>query len=153
MKLKSQRDFWSGLMFVLIGLAFAWAATAYDFGSSAQPGPGMLPFALGLLLALLGGLVLFKSLAIESERGEPVSDIAWRPVLLVPVAICVFGYGMPRLGLLCTVPVVTVLGVLAAGETRWRWAVLAAVIATVAAWAVLIQGLHLALPVWPTVVR
>jgi len=153
MKLKSQRDFWSGLMFVLIGLAFAWASTAYDFGSSAQPGPGMLPFALGLLLALLGGLVLFKSLAIESERGEPVSEIAWRPVLLVPVAICVFGYGMPRLGLLCTVPVVTVLGMLAAGETRWRWAVLAALTATVVAWAVLIQGLHLALPVWPTVVR
>lgn len=152
MKLKSQRDFWSGLMFVLIGLAFAWAATAYDFGSSAQPGPGMLPFALGLLLALLGGLVLFKSLAIESERGEPVSQIAWRPVLLVPVAICAFGYGMPRLGLVCTVPVVTALGVLATGEQRWRWVLLAAVLATVLAWAVLIQGLHLALPVWPGVV-
>ena len=66
-------------------------------------------------------------------------------------AICAFGYGMPRLGLLCTVPVVTVLAVLATGEQRWRWVLLAAVLATVLAWAVLIQGLHLTLPVWPGV--
>ena len=153
MKLKSQREFWSGLMFVGIGLGFAWAATGYDFGASAQPGLGMLPLGLGLLLALLGGLVLFKSLAIESERGEPLSPVAWRPWLLVPLAIGLFGFGLPRLGLLCTIPGVTALVVLAAAPalrpTPWRRMLLAAVLATLAACAILILGLHLALPLWP----
>ena len=42
MKIKSQKDFWSGLMFVVVGLAFAWGATNYNFGTSARPGPGLL---------------------------------------------------------------------------------------------------------------
>ena len=37
-KIKSQKDFWSGLMFLAVGLAFAWGATFYNFGSSARPG-------------------------------------------------------------------------------------------------------------------
>mgnify|MGYP000299459548 CR=1 FL=1 len=53
MKIKSQKDFWSGLMFVVVGIAFSWGATSYSFGSSARPGPGYFPFGLGILLAAL----------------------------------------------------------------------------------------------------
>ena len=150
MKLKSQRDFWSGLLFVLVGLAFAWAATAYDFGSSAEPGPGLFPFGLGLLLAVLGGLVLFKSLAIESEAGDPIVHIAWRPLLLITAGICFFAYGLPRLGLVCTVPVLVLVVTVAAGQFRWRGALLSAALLTFASWALLVWGLSLALPVWPS---
>ncbi|WP_077033869.1 tripartite tricarboxylate transporter TctB family protein [Pelomonas sp. KK5] len=120
MKLKSQRDFWSGLLFVLIGLAFAWLATGRDFGDAAEPGPGLLPFGLGLLLALLGGLLLFKALAIESERGNPIARIAWRPLLMSMAAIAAFGYGLPRLGLTAAVPGAMLFALLAAGVDDWR---------------------------------
>ena len=33
MKIKSQRDFWSGLMFVVVGIVFAVGATNYWMGS------------------------------------------------------------------------------------------------------------------------
>ena len=59
MKIKSQKDFWSGLMFVATGLGFAAGATNYSFGTSARPGPGYFPFGLGILLAILGVIVLF----------------------------------------------------------------------------------------------
>ena len=49
MKIKSEKDFWSGLMFILVGVAFAWGATNYSFGSSARPGPAYFPFGLGVL--------------------------------------------------------------------------------------------------------
>ena len=29
MKIKSQKDFFSGLMFTVVGVAFAWGATTY----------------------------------------------------------------------------------------------------------------------------
>ena len=67
MKIKSQKDFWSGLLFVAIGIGFAWGATNYNFGSSARPGPGFFPFGLGLLMAILGSVVLFKALVVETE--------------------------------------------------------------------------------------
>jgi hypothetical protein len=43
-----------------VGVGFAWGATAYNFGSSARPGPAYFPFGLGVLTACLGGLILFK---------------------------------------------------------------------------------------------
>ena len=71
MKIKSQRDFWSGLMFLVTGALFAWGAIAnYNFGSSARPGPGYFPFGLGVLLALLGAFILFEALTIETEDGR-----------------------------------------------------------------------------------
>jgi hypothetical protein len=65
MKIKSQKDFWSGLMFVVVGLGFAAGATNYNFGSSARPGPGFFPFGLGILLAVLGAMILFKAPAAK----------------------------------------------------------------------------------------
>ena len=53
MKIQSQKDFWSGVMFIVVGVSFAWGAIAnYNFGSSARPGPGYFPFGLGALLAV-----------------------------------------------------------------------------------------------------
>lgn len=147
---KSGRDFFAGLLFVVIGVAFAWGSTAYDFGQTSAPGPAYFPFALGVLLALLGGMVLFKSLSIESERGEPVGPIAWRPLLVVVLAVAGFGLGLPRLGLPLTVAGV-VFGVsFASRDTRVWEAGLLSVGLAVFCWLVFVQGLGLNLPVWPS---
>src|SRR5512144_2585025 len=52
-KIKSQKDFFAGLMFTAVGIAFAWGATTYSVGSGARMGPGYFPLMLGILL---GGL-------------------------------------------------------------------------------------------------
>ena len=71
MKIKSQKDFWSGLMFVTVGLGFAWGATFYSFGTSARPGPGYFPLGLGCCWRRSGRSTLFEALTIETEDGEP----------------------------------------------------------------------------------
>ncbi len=149
MKIKSQRDFWSGLMFLVAGIAFAWGATEYSFGTSARPGPGYFPFGLGILLALLGGLVLFKALTLESEGGDPVGTIAWRPLLVIVAAILVFGVALPRLGLACTLPLLIALSSLAGDQFRWRDVLVTSVVLTVGSWALFIVGLKLTIPLWP----
>lgn len=149
MKIKSQRDFWSGLMFLVIGVGFAWGATEYSFGTSARPGPGYFPFGLGILLALLGSLVLFKALTLESENGDPIGAIAWRPLLIIIAAIIVFGLALPRLGLICTLPITIVMASLAGQEFRWRDVLISCVLLTVGSWALFILGLKLTIPVWP----
>ena len=149
MKIKSQRDFWSGLMFLVVGVVFAWGATEYSFGTSARPGPGYFPFGLGILLALLGGLVLFKALTLESENGDPIGDIAWRPLLIIVVAIAVFGVALPRLGLACTLPILITLSALAGDEFHWRDVLISSVVLTVGSWALFIWGLKLTIPLWP----
>lgn len=149
MKIKSQRDFWSGLMFLVVGVVFAWGATDYSFGTSARPGPGYFPFGLGILLALLGGLMLFKALTLESEGGDPIGQIAWRPLLVIVVAIAVFGVALPRLGLACTLPILIALSAMASSEFRWRDILISSLVLTVGSWALFIWGLKLTIPLWP----
>ena len=151
MKIKSQRDFWSGLMFVVVGIAFAWGATAYSFGSSARPGAGYFPFGLGVLLAILGGMVLFKALTIESEGGDPVGPFAWKPLLVLVVAILMFGFALPRLGMAVTLPVLVIFSAMAGDEFHWKDAVINSIVLTVGSWVIFIWGLNLVIPVWPTI--
>lgn len=151
MKIKSQRDFWSGLLFVIVGVAFASGSLIhYSFGSSARPGPGYFPFGLGVLLALLGAAVLFKALTIESDGGQPIGAIAWRPLLVVVGAIAMFGFALPRLGLAITLPLLIIVASFASDEFRWRDAILSSVVLTVGSWAIFVWGLSLVIPVWPT---
>ncbi|MGQ3054858.1 MAG: tripartite tricarboxylate transporter TctB family protein [Roseateles sp.] len=149
MKIKSQRDFWSGLMFLVVGVGFAWGATEYSFGTSARPGPGYFPFGLGILLAVFGGAVLFTALTVEAEGGDPVGDIAWRPLLVIIGSIIVFGLALPRLGLAVTLPLLITLASLAGNEFRWRDVLISCVVLTFGSWALFIVGLKLTIPLWP----
>jgi putative tricarboxylic transport membrane protein len=149
-KIKSQRDFWSGLMFVATGLGFAWGAQFYSFGTSARPGPGYFPLGLGLLLAGLGALTLFEALTIETDDGEPVGAFAWKPLGTILVAVVLFGLLLPRLGMALTIPVLVMISSLAGDEFHWREALINSVVLAIGSWAIFILGLKLVIPLWPT---
>jgi len=148
-KIKSQKDFWSGLMFVVMGLGFAAGATNYNFGSSARPGPAYFPFGLGILLAVLGTLILFKALSVESEGGDPVGAIAWKPLGLIVLSVVVFGAALPRLGLFISLPILILVASLAGDEFKLKEVVINSVLLTLGSWAVFIKGLALVIPLWP----
>jgi hypothetical protein len=153
LKIKSGRDFWSGLMFVAVGIAFSWGATAYQFGTSARPGPAYFPFGLGILLAILGAMVLFKSLTIETEDGEPVGTFAWKPLLVIVGAVAGFGLLLPKLGLAVTLPLLIAVSSMAGDEFHWKDVLINIVVLTVGSWAIFIKGLGLTLPLWPAFVN
>lgn len=150
MKIKSEKDFWSGMMFLVAGLGFAWGATEYSFGSSARPGPGYFPLGLGLILASLGAIILFKALTIETDDGDPVGGIAWKPLLVIVGSMVMAGLLLPRLGLFITLPLLVIMSAMAGDEFRWKEALINAVVLTVFSWAVFIWGLALIIPLWPS---
>lgn len=149
MRVKSQRDFWSGLMFLGVGIAFAWGATWYSFGSSARPGPGYFPFGLGVIMALLGAAILFESLTIETQDGEPVGMIPWKPLIVIIVSVAIFGVMLPRLGMLISLPVLVLVASWASDEFSWKATVISAVVLTAGSWLVFVKGLNLTIPVLP----
>lgn len=151
MRIKSQRDFWAGLMFIVIGIAFAWGAMSYNFGTSAKPGPGYFPFGLGILLAILGAAVLFKALTIETDGNEPVGTFAWRPLVVVIGAVALFGVLLPRLGMFIALPLLVVMSSFAGDEFRWREALINAVVLTGFSWLIFSKGLGLTIPLLPTI--
>lgn len=149
MKIKSQRDFWSGLMFVVVGVAFAWGALNYSFGSSARPGPGYFPFGLGVLLAVLGAMVLFKALTVDTDDGEPIGDWAWKPLAMIVGSVAVFGWALPFLGMIIAIPLIVIISARAGDEFHWGEALVNAAILTVFSWLIFSYGLKLTIPLWP----
>jgi hypothetical protein len=137
-------------MFVAAGLGFAGGATNYSFGSSARPGPGYFPFGLGILLAILGALVLFKSLSVESEGGDPVGAIPWKPLGLITFSVVVFGVALPWLGMVIALPLLVMISSLAGDEFKLKEVIINIVILTVGSWAIFIKGLNLVIPLWPS---
>ena len=153
MKIKSQRDFVSGLMFVLVGAGFAIGATNYSMGTSARPGAGYFPLMLSVIMAILGAIVLFKSLTIESQGGDPVGAFAWRPLAIIVAAIAVFGLMLEPIGMIITVPVLIFISSFAGDEFHWKGVAIAAVVLTIGSWAIFVWGLKLTIPVWPWFAR
>ena len=149
MKIKSQRDFWSGLMFLVVGVVFAIGAGNYSLGSSARPGPGYFPLMLSVIMAILGGVVLFKSLTIETEGGDPIGAFAWRPLIVIVVAIAIFGAALPRLGMVITIPILIVITSLAGDEFGWKGVAANSVVLTFSSWVIFVWGLKLTIPMWP----
>ena len=149
MKIKSQKDFWSGVMFLAIGIGFAWGATDYSFGSSARPGPAYFPFGLGIILALLGLATLFEAFVSKAEDGDLIGAIAWRPLLIILGAVVAFGFLLPRAGLVITLPVLIILSSWASDEFRLSTALISSIVLTIASWLVFVKGLGLIIPMWP----
>jgi hypothetical protein len=155
--IKSQKDFFSGLLFMAVGMAFAWGATSYPVGSGDRMGPGYFPLVLGVLLAVLGGMVVFKALVVETEDGETIGQWRWRPLGCIVAANLAFGVlvgGLPGLGLpsMGMMPAIFVLTLVSAGAAStfklWEVLVLASVL-SLGSYGVLIKLLKLPLQVWP----
>ena len=53
----------AGGVFVVVGIAFAVAATRYELGSALRMGPGYLPLVLGAVLTGLGLIIVGQGLA------------------------------------------------------------------------------------------
>ena len=157
MNLKNQKDFFSGLLFLLLGVAFAWTASTYTIGTAARMGPGYFPLLLGALLTLLGGVLVFKALVFETEDGGRIGAWAWRAVLCMVLASLLFGLllcglpsaGLPPMGLLPAVFALTVLAGKASTGFRWKELLLLALLLALLSYAICIVLLHLPLPVWP----
>jgi hypothetical protein len=89
MKIKSPKDFWSGLMFIGSGLFFMiWALIYYQMGTAVRMGPAYFPTVLGGLLAVLGLIILAESLMVTPE-GEAKLVV---PFNIVDMAIAVAIY-------------------------------------------------------------
>ena len=158
MKIKSQRDFFAGLMFAIVGVAFAWGASTYNVGSGARMGPGYFPLIVGVLIAIMGSLIAFKSMVIETEDGEPIGRIAWRPLGFVIGANIIFGVllgglpsiGLPPMGLIVAIYALTFIASLAGDQFSWKGVTILATILAVGSYLAFVVALKLQFPVWPT---
>ncbi len=158
MNIKSQKDFFSGLMFIIVGAAFAIGAYSYSMGEGARMGPGYFPRLLGILLAVLGSIVLFKSLTVATADGDKIGGFAWKPMLCIIGGNVIFGICIgglpsikfPQLGLIVGIYALTFVTSLAAEQYKVKEVFLLSTFLAVLSYLAFIVLLNLQFPVWPS---
>ena len=158
MRIKSQKDFFAGLLFLALGVAFAWGATTYNVGTGARMGPGYFPLMLGVVLAIMGAVEVFKSMVIETESGDKVGKFVWRPVGYIVGANLAFGVllgglpsiKLPAMGLIVAIFALTIISARAGSEFKWKEILILSAILAVGSYLAFILLLKLQIQVWPT---
>ena len=157
MNIKSQKDFFSGLMFMSVGAAFAWGATKYSVGTGARMGPGYFPLMLGVLLAILGSVITFKALVVETAGGDKVGSFAWKPLIFIILANLSFGVllaglpsiKLPAMGMIVGIYVLTFIASMAEPGWKVKNTFILATILAIGSYIAFVVILKLQFPVWP----
>ena len=146
--LKNPKDFWSGVMFAVIGFAFAIIVKVYEYpmGTASRMGAGYFPFVLGNIMGVIGLVVIAQALLTS---GGPISKFAWRPLFWVLLAFVIFGLTAKFLGLVIAILLLVVISSYGGHEHKWKEAMISSVILAVASIGVFVYGLKLPFPIWP----
>src|SRR5665213_3075460 len=115
MKIRSPKDFWSGLFFIAVAAGFIGLSHRYGMGDMHRMGPALFPTLVGGLLAFLGLVIALRSFAID---GPPVPRFYARPIAISLVAIALFGVALTHFGLIAAVAVLTLVAAVASNESR-----------------------------------
>lgn len=149
MQIRNKQDFWSGIMFIVVGAGFALGATSYSMGTAARMGPGYFPFWLGICLTLLGAAVAFSSLSKKAELAE-VEKFNWKIALIVIGAVVICGASLNYLGVYISIFLLVMISSFASHDFSWPVTLMTAVALVIFVWLAFIKGLGLVFPLWPT---
>ena len=121
-------------------------------------GPGYFPLMLGVVLVILGAVVAFTSLVVETEDGEKIGKWAWRPLFFIIAANLAFGVllgglpsiGLPAMGLVAAIYALTLISAMADGHFHLRENLILASILAAGSYVAFILVLKLQIQVWPS---
>ena len=147
MRIRSQNDFWCGLLFVAIGVAVMVIARDYRMGTTARMGPGYFPTLLGALLMVLGLTLTVPALF---KDGEKLPKLQLRPLLMVLLGIAIFGVALEYLGFAIAIAALVLVGGLADPDLRPIESAGLAAFLVVFSIAIFVGLLGMPLNLWPS---
>jgi hypothetical protein len=144
--IRHPKDFWSGVLFVAMGIFAIVYGAKYQLGTAARMGPGYFPRILGILLIILGLALALRALKL---KGEPIPRWYLRPTALVLGSVVLFGAILNFAGLAISTLVLIVVASAASHEWRPIESLIVGVVLALLAVGVFVVGLKLQLPIWP----
>ena len=139
-------EFLAGLFVIVLGAACLAAVGDLEIGTAVEMGPGYVPRALAVMMLVSGAIM-----AVTGARrsGIALPDFVWRPVVMVSLAVALFGALVDRFGIVLAVVVCTAVASLSSSITRHRETPILCIALALLAAVVFVKGLGLAIPIWP----
>ena len=139
--LRGNKDFLAGLLFLAIGAGAMVVAREYPFGTAMRMGSGYFPTVLGGILVLFG--LFLAARGARSGEAAPI-EWGWRPLACIVASMVLFGFLLPRLGLVPAL--VAMFFAAAAGGREFRFVELLVLTAVMTVFAVAVFVTVLKLP-------
>jgi len=140
------KDLAAGLLLVGFAVAGLWLNLDHTLGNARRMGPGYMPMLTFGILAAIGASVVIMALF---SGPEPLERWAWRELLLVLLALTVFGVILEWAGLFLTLAVTVGISALA-DKTHKPLGVLGLIAFLMAlCWFVFIRELDIRVNLWP----
>jgi hypothetical protein len=159
MKIGHPKDFWGGVIFAGLGLAFALIARGipgvefmqgYTMGTPARMGPGFFPFWLGTILFTLGAVIAITG--FRKAHGEGALErFHWKELFFVLASIALFGILLKPIGMLAAGMLLIVGASLGSHSFNLRAAILIALFLVIFCALVFVAGLKLPIPLCPDI--
>jgi hypothetical protein len=142
--IRHPKDFWTGIIFLFIGLAAVVIGRDYTMGTAGRMGPAYFPTVLGGLLALIGLIGVIRSFV---RAGEPVGKFYIKEIVLILVAVLLFGFLVRGAGLVPAALVLVLMSAYASPKFTWGPSILLAIGLAIFAVVVFVKLLGLPMPI------
>lgn len=146
LKIHNQKDFWSGVMFVVIGILFMLWSQAYQFGTASRMGPGYFPTVLGGMQVVFGLMVMWPSLKGPEVK---VERFGWRGLFVILGAVALYAILLPHVGFVVALVALILISAWASPEFGWKESLISVVVLGILSYLVFVVGLELQFTVWP----
>jgi hypothetical protein len=121
--IRHPKDFWTGIIFLCVGLAAIIIGRDYSMGTAGKMGPAYFPTILGGLLALIGLGAVVRAFFREVE---PIVKFAVKETLLILAGVLLFGFLVRGAGLVVAVFAIIMFSAYASSKFKWVPAILLA---------------------------
>ncbi|WP_144186017.1 tripartite tricarboxylate transporter TctB family protein [Elioraea rosea] len=140
------QDLFAGVMFVAFAAFMLWLNTDHPIGSARRMGPGYMPMLAFGILGVLGVAIVIGGLLTGPNL---IGRFAWRDMVLILLAMVVFGLTVERLGFI--VSIALCVGIASLAEKVWKPLRVVGLIAFLLAlcWFLFIWYLDIRIPVFP----
>jgi putative tricarboxylic transport membrane protein len=140
---RNNRDFFAGLLYILIGALGMFIARDYPFGSALRMGPGYFPSVLGGMMIAFGVAVMMMGVK-NNEKMKP--HWSFRALFVLPLSTVVFGVMMEEAGFIPALLVLIPLSASAGKEFKVVEIALLTIGLTILSTLLFIKGLGLPYP-------
>jgi putative tricarboxylic transport membrane protein len=117
---------------VIAGIAL-WQSMMVPMGNIRQPGPGFLPFWVGVILALLSGVLWFEA-SFRKPAAEPVRFLSgegkWPYVIAAGIALLIYTFLLEPLGFIISTFLLLIFLLRVIGKQKWWVGVTGSILVT-----------------------
>ena len=110
-----------------------WQSSIIPMGNIRQPGPGFLPFWVGVILALLSAVLWFQAVS-RKPAAEPARFLSgegkWPYVIAAGIALLIYAFLLEPLGFIISTFLLLIFLFRVIGKKSWRVGVTGAIVVT-----------------------